>query len=142
MIIRIIATNNMDSEKTQKIERMQTESKIWSVVFDALFICDIEHDKIPGDLKAELRTIISDLLDSGTPVKISKPEKPQKKLSITQESLTQLQQTVIAQIDSSLETMGLTITQSIHERLSSAVLQIIQREKRLREKELDYLSQK
>ena len=125
-----------DSETRQaQIEKMRLEGKINAIVYDALFVCDIENDKIPSKLRKELKTTVEHVtLNEET--KIYKKTKPiTDKLSITSETIEKLHEYVMGIIKDRLNALGVMDTNI--ELLNDIIYKIIRHEKLHRDEEVN-----
>lgn len=119
---------------SREVDRMKLEAVIRDIIFDALFICDIENDKIPTELKTELHRCVSNLLpDDPTQARMDVPPITEK-LSITGEDMTTLHTRVMGAVRERLAVLGVTDTKKLDE-LGEVVFSIIQHEKANRDAE-------
>lgn len=122
-------------EALPNLEKMRFRSKMLNAVYDALFICDIENDKIPADLKSRLDRSIDELIPEQIP--LGNPEIPSTddKLSITHESLKALHEKIMGTIVHAFSQLGLADAGK-SKTLDEAVTAIIQNEKSHRDAEI------
>lgn len=117
------------------IDRIKLEGVIRDVIFDALFICDIENDKIPNELKTKLNHCVESLLPDAPDLTRVVTAPITDKLSITGEDMETLHTRVMAAVKDRLAVMGVTDSQKLEE-LGDVVFQIIQNEKVHRDAEM------
>lgn len=117
-----------------KIEKLKFKGKTKGIIFDALFICDIENDKIQPDLKMELNRIVEDLVPGEMPQSQAETQPITDKLSITKETIEILHACVMKAIKDNLNLLGITDAEKI-DSLNNVVFNIIQHEKSHRDEE-------
>lgn len=116
------------------IERLKLTGKIKGIIYDALFICDIENDKIPTELKADLNRNVEGLIPDDLPQSQIETPPITNKLSITKETIETLHVHVMDAIKASLSVLEITDAKKL-DLLSDVVFNIIQYEKSHRDKE-------
>jgi hypothetical protein len=93
--------------REQMIEQKLRFAKIMGVIFDALFICDIEHDKISLQLRPRLTLLVGQLAEKYPPKINPAIPSAEIKLSITRESLKTLHQTIMETITRRFNEIGM-----------------------------------
>ncbi len=113
------------------IEQRLRESKITDAIFDSLFICDIENDKIDPKLRPELNDLVARLATDHPPDLAHSSPLPSKKLSITQEDIDTLHQTILDDMANRLRHLGMSgfEGEQTFQELSKLIKGIIQNEK-------------
>ncbi len=119
------------------IEQLRRVGKIMNIIFDALFICGIENDKIYPEVRTKFHLLVEQLAEQFPPEIKSKISEIKHTLSITQESLETLHQNIITVITNGLRELcmkGFEESGTFKE-LKAVIKQIIQHEKTHRDAE-------
>lgn len=116
---------------------MRKAGKIKGIIFDALFICDIENDKIAPELHPELNNLVDRLVREYPPEKNKSISSAGKKISITRESLDTIHQNVMDAIIEGFKEAGMEEFEESEtfKKLAETVRGIIQHEKNFRDEE-------
>lgn len=126
--------------REQVIEQKRRVGKIMETIFDALFICDIEHDKIGTQLRPGLGLLAERLAEKFPPEIKPIISSTEIKLSITQENLETLHQTVMETIVKKFEEIGMKgfNEDDLFRELKTTIREIIKYEKEHRDAEKRY----
>lgn len=121
-----------ESDIARKREQLQWRGKIYDVITWALFIFDIERDKIP--LMDRLRVVIDRIANEYSPSE-KKSEIADEKMSLRKMPLPEVQAVVLARIKSGLSSLDVNLAPDLAAELATVISDIMKREKELREKE-------
>ena len=129
-------------EYQNKIERrneLVILAQLFDLVFDALYLIDIEPDKIPSELKSQLRTVLKELSDRHQlqPIKY---QPGVSKISVRKNDLAALQEAVSEKTKENFLGAGLEqiIATTEFTRLLEVISIIVAREKDNRDQEEQY----
>jgi len=126
-----------ENDRGQFIEQKRRVGKIMDVVFNALFICDIENDKICPEIRPKLSSLVEQLAEQFPPELKAVIPPIKTKVSITRESLETIHQTVMAVITDGLRAVGMRRFEEndLFKRLEANILEAIRYEKGHRDAE-------
>lgn len=100
-----IPVEDLEEEKREMVRK----GRIRSTIFDGLFTCDIEHDKVSSDIRERINDIVDKIYLDSLYVEIQEVSRISEKFDVRKENLIQLTDVVASLIILSLSEAGFSI---------------------------------